>query len=770
MIKSESFKENRLAFINYTAFLIDVSIFAAFYIFLSSAKFGFACGFGIYCAIIYFYNKRFRTLLYFLAAAFVTDLSLFTVYSIALPAFAIYLSCLLFKQLKKNITPLKLCILAVISRMTLLLCGGDNIMIASYMVEIFVSAIFLLLCINAFKAPLFRGLKHKVSIDELVCVATLILAFYAGLYSIGISGFKIYLAFAAFTILLSLYVYSLSLTLSYSLIIGISICLLSGNSAYLGIFAIYALFANIFKDTSKYLSAVSLILIDLLFAYYFNLYDEYTYMNIISLCSGCLLFLLVSKKNTEKLNSYFGNKSERQLSRHIINRTRAELNLKLLNVSEVFYEMERIFSGMIKGYMSPEDAVSMLSSDAMGEVCAACPDQTKCHKTNKEAIETGYKAAISAGIDKGKVTLLDIPPQLASLCSKANNILTVCGRLSNSYRQYAIVVSNLDTSRALIGRQFKGVGDILKQLAMETKNSVGFDLKTEKVIIDELSYNNIACSEAVVYNENNGDINISLLIKTSDSYDKNISKIVSTLTNIKLVIYGREESRRPGYSVLHLKPAPKFDVIFGAAGCAKTGKEISGDTHSLTRISDEKFLLALCDGMGSGESAEKTSSMAISMVENFYRAGFDSETILSGVNRLLNVGGEDNFAALDICAIDLNKGICDFIKLGSPEGYIKSKKNTDIITSNALPIGILDELTPSITTKNVIAGDIIVLVSDGVSQAFTDRDKLKEYIFSEDVINPQQLAEDILQKSLSLCGGTAKDDMTVLTMRIFSQM
>ena len=44
--------------------------------------------------------------------------------------------------------------------------------------------------------------------------------------------------------------------------------------------------------------------------------------------------------------------------------------------------MEKIFCGMIKGYMSPEDAVNMLSADAKEEVCGACPQKEKCHKEN----------------------------------------------------------------------------------------------------------------------------------------------------------------------------------------------------------------------------------------------------------------------------------------------------------------------------------------------------------------------------------------------------
>lgn len=768
MIRSKSFKTVHIKD-KQMAILYFILLFALFYIFLSSAKFGYDCGFGLYCALVYYFKKRLKIFLSFGAAVLLTEQSMFILYSIGIPSIFIIIVVLLFKKFNKRITPIILCLAAILSRLTLFINNVNANDLVHFAVEIFLSAIFLMICINAIKAPLFRGLKN-LSIDETVCVAGVVLAFYAGLYSIYLFEFKLYLLVAAFTILISLVVCSLSFTLSYSLIIGMAVCLLSGNPAYLGVYAVYAITANIFKDTSKYLCAISIILIDLLFAYYFKIFDSYTYFDLISLLSGCFLFLLLPKKLLKNLSAELGNKKQKQLSRHIINRTRAQLNTKLCNVSEVFYEMEKIFCSMIKGYMSPDDAVKMLSGDAIEEVCGACPDKNNCHKKNIAIIEEGFSSAIKAGIDKGKVTLLDIPPNIASVCVKTNSMLSVCNRLSNSYRQYAIVISNLDTSRALIGRQFKGVGDILGQLANETKNSLGFDNKTERVIIDELAYNNIICQEAVVYNENNHCKNISLLVKTADSFNKNISKILTKLMETKMVVSKREESKTPNLSVLHLKPAPKFDVIFGAAGCAKEGKEISGDTHTLTRISDDKFLLALCDGMGSGENAEKTSSMAISMVENFYRAGFDSDTILSGVNRLLNVGGEDNFAALDICAIDLSKGICDFIKLGSPEGFLKGKDNTVIIESNALPIGILDEFTPSITTKTVNSGDIIVLVSDGITEAFTDSEKLKEYIFSQNILNPQQLSENILKKALTFNDNIAKDDMTVLTMRVYMQL
>ena len=49
----------------------------------------------------------------------------------------------------------------------------------------------------------------------------------------------------------------------------------------------------------------------------------------------------------------------------------------------------------------------------------------------------------------------------------------------------------------------------------------------------------------------------------------------------------------------------------------------------MVKINEGKILVALSDGMGSGISAENTSSAAISLIESFYKAGLKSELILS---------------------------------------------------------------------------------------------------------------------------------------------
>ena len=67
--------------------------------------------------------------------------------------------------------------------------------------------------------------------------------------------------------------------------------------------------------------------------------------------------------------------------------------------------------------------------------------------------------------------------------------------------------------------------------------------------------------------------------------------------------------------------------------------------------------LPICDGMGSGDNAYNISKLSISLIENFYKAGFDNEIILSSVNKLLSLSEQENFSTIDLAVLDCRKNI-----------------------------------------------------------------------------------------------------------------
>jgi stage II sporulation protein E len=261
--------------------------------------------------------------------------------------------------------------------------------------------------------------------------------------------------------------------------------------------------------------------------------------------------------------------------------------------------------------------------------------------------------------------------------------------------------------------------------------------------------------------------NVTLIVRKGDTQNHKIEEIVSKICRCKMSLTKIETSKRAGWNVLSLKTAPKFAMAFGTASIKKDTSSVSGDAYSIIKLAHDKFLLALCDGMGSGKNAQKTASTAISLVENFYKAGFDNEIILSSVNKLLSLNSTDNFTALDICVLDMQNGTLDFVKMGAPESFIKHTNTTTKILGGTLPLGIVQDAQPIVIKQIISNGDFVFMFTDGITESFETEEMLEDFINNLTSLNPQTLADEVIKKAHTLSGG-ARDDMTVLVAKIFS--
>ena len=77
MLRSESFKTVSIIKCQWQSVLNYVLFFSIFYIFLSSAEFGFACGFGLYSAMVYFNKKPYKVFICLAAASLCIEQSLY---------------------------------------------------------------------------------------------------------------------------------------------------------------------------------------------------------------------------------------------------------------------------------------------------------------------------------------------------------------------------------------------------------------------------------------------------------------------------------------------------------------------------------------------------------------------------------------------------------------------------------------------------------------------------------------------------------------------
>ena len=374
---------------------------------------------------------------------------------------------------------------------------------------------------------------------------------------------------------------------------------------------------------------------------------------------------------------------------------------------------------------------------------------------------------VNIAFEKGRVTLIDIPSVLVSRCNRINQLVYVTNSLIEQYKSYATLVGNIDASKVLICEQFIGVSGVLKQLADTACKTVKFDDGLERQITDQLVYNDIMCSDVVVYHDSVDVVSCTLEVKKEDRLKSKIPQIVSKICKTKMYVESDESSIHSGWQVLNLKTAPKYDVVFGTSAITKSSSTKSGDCYAIMRLEDGKILMALCDGMGSGEKAQRTSETAMSLVENFYKAGFSDDIILSSVNKFLSLLGQDNFSCLDMGVIDLKNGSVDFIKLGATNGFVKHKDTIDVVECASLPLGIVGTLCPTIKTTILDGGDMIVLCTDGVSDSFLSDQDMANFVNNISSLNPQEVADIILDKALQNNNNVALDDMTILVAKIF---
>jgi len=629
-----------------------------------------------------------------------------------------------------------------------------------------------LICLYAYlyfmQSLLMRGLRRRYTIDEVISAGVLLIAIGVGLSCLpDIHGIVVKALFIFF-ILLLVWVFNPSTSISFCVLLGVGGILSSNDLSLFLSITLCALVANLMKSSKKIFACAGIVLVDLFVnLYFFHSYDAYM---LLAVLGGALLFMLIPQKSLDKLSNFVISDNDEFALRNIINRSRNTLYKRIWGVSEVFLEMQSVFTSMARGVLTGEQAVQYLTDEVKKNVCEQCVRKNNCLRADFKQKTEEIEKLTALAFARGKITMLDVPSELSSSCQRVNVLITSINNLVKEYTQYAQMVTGMDASRLLIGEQLFGVAQILRSLAEEVNLNITFDVTKEKRIIEELMYYHILCSEAVVYFKNREIKNVTLVVRKSDAERPEIYGVVSKILNCAMEVGNIQFADKPGFSVVTLRMVIGYDAVFGSAGVVKNGSVQSGDTHSVLRVTEDKILMALCDGMGSGESAEKVSTLALNLIENFYKAGFESSLILSSVNKLIALKGEESFSALDICVFDLRQCICDLVKLGSPLGFIKKNTGTTIIEAGALPLGILEDIKPNINSFALNDGDMVILITDGVLDAFGDYEGLQNFINDAQANNPQVLADSVMSEALQRCKNYAPDDMTVLVGKIWRKI
>ncbi len=549
-------------------------------------------------------------------------------------------------------------------------------------------------------------------------------------------------------------------------LLAIPLAIASKSSLWFSCFVLFYVATVLFKSAPALICALSLFATDLICGLVFKFYPQYGYVQAIPTAIFLFIAGLIPNSAIKSLREKYALSAEEKLTKEVIARQRSQTASKLYEISGVFYQMEDAFDKLKKCCQSTDVLIEKMSEETLYNMCATCAFRERCKSHG--LIDTAViEKIVRIGVAKGRVSIIDLSREFTEFCTYPNSIIYEVNRLIGQYYEYINQAENGDKSKEVLSLQARGVAFAMKTLAFELSKTMPENSTIEKRIVKNLLKLGISCESVMVFGDKD-EIFISLTTYDDSFEPSDFSDAISYSVGYELTVTQKDELP-DGSFCFFLQQKPPFDAIFGVSKITKAGSNACGDSHSLIKIDHNHFLIALADGMGSGETAEKTSQSALNLIEAFYKAGLDSEFILNMVNKLLSITIDDNFSAIDVALVNLKAGTTSFIKIGSPYGFILSKEGIRFVEGSSLPLGILDDLHPTTASADLKDGDVIILVSDGVTDSFGSSGDFVEFLKTAPLNNPQNLADEIVKRALFLCGGVAQDDMTALCVRLIEQ-
>ncbi|MEG1509145.1 MAG: SpoIIE family protein phosphatase [Clostridia bacterium] len=661
---------------------------------------------------------------------------------------------------KKPMKMLATNIYAGISQLPIILLNmKDATQILQAVSTVIFAQLFTYCAIVIMYAILIRGIHYAFTADEIACGLVVVLAIFLGTYQIDIYKAKLYYMLAYLTVIALLCTSQNSNNLVCVVAVGLAGAFGAGDMSVMASIVLCALIGKLFIKSNIYLAGASLILAQIFCGIFFRIAD-FNFFQVLLAFVGVALWLVVPQKYRKQMFAYFGVKKVEGQKYSIVNRNRKIMEKKIKNVAKVFDDMQDIV-GDCKINVGGEWCKKTAEELAF-KLCANCNKKQMCFEALGGDTSVLYKDILELGMNKKVITLMDIPAFFTSRCGKINEIKNdINSCLQDALRQQRERIK-LSKAQELLSEQYGAISLVLQDLAQEVKENINYNSEQENRIIEELAYHNIVAKEVVIINNGKGDCEVGVTLRKKDVNKKALTLVLQKLIKLPMLQKGDEERIDEDFVNLNFVNSPQYKIICGITAKGKEGNIVSGDTKAVQKIGQDKVMVAICDGMGTGAEAEKNSASTISLIENLYKANFEGDLALLLANNFLAYANNENFTAIDILLLDLRKAYASFIKQGAVESFIKRRTNVEIVLNDALPLGIVENAKPCVNKKLLNKNDMVVMVSDGVLDAL-GQDKIVETLQNTTLLNPQAVA-DMLFSQAEKFG--LKDDSTIMVVRI----
>ncbi|MFJ4918252.1 SpoIIE family protein phosphatase [Streptomyces sp. NPDC088725] len=217
----------------------------------------------------------------------------------------------------------------------------------------------------------------------------------------------------------------------------------------------------------------------------------------------------------------------------------------------------------------------------------------------------------------------------------------------------------------------------------------------------------------------------------------------------------------------------EVEVIYRAAG---EGNEVGGDFYDLFPIRDGAYGFAIGDVCGTGPEAAAVTGLARHALRLLAREGFTGPAVLERLNAaILDEGERSRFLTLlygELWPQEDGSALLKVVCAGHPLPLRLRQDGTVEPAAEPQPLlGVLDDLSLYEQTVTLDPGDVLLCVTDGVTERregtrMLGDDGLAEVLTTCTGLTAGAVASRVLRAVERFAAEPASDDMAILAMRI----
>ncbi len=621
-----------------------------------------------------------------------------------------------------------------------------------------------LLCCAAayFMARCFTALGRLNSgplSDELTSILVVVGILIMGLNNVGLGGISLGRSLSILLILTAAK-YGGIIAASVSGIVVAFTFTLGGIDGNIGVaFAVSGLMAGAFAALGKYAQVVSL----LIFAFIGTVSTGETEIisrTIIESAIGSLFFLTLPSKAGIEIGKLFSARPGLAIPEGIKKSVTLRLEMASNALKDVSETVEQVSTELSK-INAPDfgRVINAVEQDA----CSGCKLRVHCWESKREETVNAVLEMTKA-VKQGECSPeINAPEEFRGRCVRASRVGNAAYKRYSDYVSRIAAENRIEEVRSVVSDQFNGISAMLSDLAEDFKKDEQFDNATAQNAAAALKNLDIRVTEVSCRIDKFGRMTLEFKVKKSPELVINrlqVMKLLSVVCERNFDVPNISEVGGDIFISLTEHAAIKIDI--GAEQISANGSNMCGDAYKYFHDGKGHFIMILSDGMGTGGRAAVDGAMASGLISRLIKAGFGYNCSLRILNSsMLFKSTDESLATVDIASIDLFTGQTRLYKAGAAPTIVRRSGKTGKAESTSLPAGILREIGFDKASVKCKVGDIVVLMSDGVSGSGTDWIRAEIEAWRDG--SAQDLATHLCSCAKRRRNDNHDDDITVMT-------